>query len=52
MDTEGGCGLISSKFHEASCGTYEHIKNEDRVSIIFIEWAKSESDVRLKLQDL
>ena len=52
MDTEGGCNLISSKFHEASCGTYEHIKNEDRVLIALIEWAKSESDVRLKLQDL
>ena len=52
MDTEGGCHLISSKFHEASCGTYEYIKNEDRVLIVLIEWGKSESDVRSKLQNL
>ena len=49
--------LISSKFHEISCGTYvrdmeQHMKNEDRVLIVFIEWEKSESDVRSKLQDL
>ena len=49
--------LISSKFHEVSCGTYvrdmeQHMKNEDRVLIVFIEWEKSESDVRSKLQDL
>ena len=29
-----------------------HIQNKDRFSIIFIEWTKSESDVRSKLHDL
>ena len=29
-----------------------HINYKDRVSIIFIEWSKQESDVRSKLQDL
>ena len=29
-----------------------HINYKDRVSIIFIEWSKPESDVRSKLQDL
>ena len=29
-----------------------HINYKDRVSLIFIEWAKLESDVRSKLQDL
>ena len=52
MDPEGGCHLVSSKFHEAFCGTYEHMKNKDRVLIVLIEWTKSESDVRSKLQDL
>ena len=29
-----------------------HIQNKYRVSIIFIEWEKSEIDVRTKLNDL
>ena len=30
----------------------QHIQNKDRVSIIFIEWEKSEFGIRTKLQDL
>ena len=30
----------------------QHLQNKDRVSIIFIEWKKSENDVITKLQDL
>ena len=29
-----------------------HIQNKDRFSIIFIEWGKSEIDVKTKLNDL